>query len=723
MDFNGFLSKFEAVKGSGNQYQAKCPVHDDNTASLSIGLRDGNILLHCQAGCNNKDIVSAIGLKMSDLFSKPLQQQPTRKRTSSTLENETYNYSNVDGEPLYRVKRYVKDDKKCFCQEQYKDGQYIKGMDGVSRVLYKLPDIAAAGLENNIYIVEGEKDADTLAKMGFVATCNTCGAGKWRDDYNQYLIGKQCIILPDNDPPGRDHAEQVARSLYNSGIICKVLQLPNLPDKGDVSDWIEQGGNMATLVAIAAKCTPWKPEQTPTAEPETPETRPEYVAKAPITQAEYLINKRFTHQEHTIIKRWRDEWYIWDGTHYKTVKTEIIRAKVYTTFKKVYESDFKLNKAKVTDIIDALPACKGVIIRDDDEPPIVPGNTISGQLLTFKNGILDIESMRFIPHTPAIFNTSALPYDYDPNAPEPEAWNEFLYSIWDEDVLSIDFLRQWFAYCLTNKADKQKIMLLIGPMRSGKGTIAKVLTELLGVGNIANPTLTSLYSQFGLEPLIDKKLAIIPDARLSGRSDQAVIVERLLSISGGDRLVIDRKHKQPLPNIELKCKMMMVTNELPYLADAAGALASRFAPLEMNKSFLGNEDYKLYEKLKNELPGILNWALEGLNLLDMPFIEPEASKEINAEFRKLTSPIQAFVEDYCELDPSCQISKDELHKGYLKWAENQGYIRPKTKSIFSKDLLAAYRSQVKASKATLDSTRTPVYVGVKFKANISPLDF
>jgi putative DNA primase/helicase len=140
--------------------------------------------------------------------------------------------------------------------------------------------------------------------------------------------------------------------------------------------------------------------------------------------------------------------------------------------------------------------------------------------------------------TPLFFNRVAVPFEYEPTAPEPVRWLQFLNQLWPDDPESIAALQEFFGYVLSGRTDLHKILLLIGPTRSGKGTIARVLAALLGKGNVAGPTLASLGTNFGLSPLLGKPLAVVSDARLAGGNVHQV-VERLLSISGEDLLTVD----------------------------------------------------------------------------------------------------------------------------------------------------------------------------------------
>lgn len=157
-----------------------------------------------------------------------------------------YHYRDETGAPLFDVVRFHPKDFR----QQAASGAW--SLKGVRRVLYRLPEILAAQGEP-VLIVEGEKDADRLFAMGFIATCNPGGAGKWSADYTKALAGRRCIVIPDNDDPGRDHARTVVQALQGAGIAASTLVLDGLPAKGDVSDWLAAGGTADDLRrAIAA---------------------------------------------------------------------------------------------------------------------------------------------------------------------------------------------------------------------------------------------------------------------------------------------------------------------------------------------------------------------------------------------------------------------------------------------------------------------------------------
>ena len=250
--FVTIVTKLSARK-QGLQWLAKCPAHDDRQASLSLNQsNDGTILLKCFAGCSTERIIETIGFNMSDLFVPKQTSQKQPKEIAAT-----YEYQDENGKLLFQAVRY---NPKGFNQRR-PDGQggWIYNLKETRRVLYRLPELLKANARATVFICEGEKDVDRLRDLGLVATTNPMGAGKWRDDYATFLQGREVVILPDNDDPGRDHAEVVAKSLKKHVASVKTLALPGLPVKGDVSDWLNAGGDAEQLCMLAENASEWTP--------------------------------------------------------------------------------------------------------------------------------------------------------------------------------------------------------------------------------------------------------------------------------------------------------------------------------------------------------------------------------------------------------------------------------------------------------------------------------
>jgi 5S rRNA maturation endonuclease (ribonuclease M5) len=172
-------------------------------------------------------------------------------KTSAVTE---YDYIDEHGELLFQVCRT--NPKRFFQRRPDGQGGWINKLEDVRRVLYRLPELLEADPSATVFVCEGEKDADALRKLGLVATTNAGGAGKWRDDYNEHLRGRNVVILPDNDEPGRKHAEEVSKSLGGVAASVKVVALPRLPEKGDVSDWLKAGGSAGQLESLTKEAAP-----------------------------------------------------------------------------------------------------------------------------------------------------------------------------------------------------------------------------------------------------------------------------------------------------------------------------------------------------------------------------------------------------------------------------------------------------------------------------------
>lgn len=239
MELPEILSHFKGVKRTGNgSYMAICPTHNDRNPSLSIREKDGRILMNCFAGCNDEDILNKIGLRMSDLFTGQ------KEKTEHTVVNTTkYPYQTEEGVVLYYKERINYSDRTKRMYFLQPDGS--KGKGKCKHVLYNLPGVKKA---QQVFFVEGEKCADEVNRQGYVATTLDCGAqSKWDGSYNALLDGKEVIILPDNDEPGMEYAKMIKKHIPHAVI----KQLPELPPKGDIYDWLQMGHLMSEINSLS----------------------------------------------------------------------------------------------------------------------------------------------------------------------------------------------------------------------------------------------------------------------------------------------------------------------------------------------------------------------------------------------------------------------------------------------------------------------------------------
>lgn len=418
----------------------------------------------------------------------------------------------------------------------------------------------------------------------------------------------------------------------------------------------------------------------------------------PLTSArEFLRRKRIT------LRHQSGSFYVYqpEAGAYREHDHSSVRADLYAfleTAERPSERDarelklFMPTKAKVDNVLDALRAeCN---LPASSAPPCWIDGDPSGldpcDMVPFRNGLLHIPTREVLPATPALFSLNGLDFAYEADAPEPSRWLQFLSGLWPDDEQSRDTLQELIGYFLTPRVHFQKIPMIVGPKRSGKGTIARVARRLLGERNVCGPTLANMAEQFGLGILIGKTLAIIADARIGGRTDTAVIAERLLSISGEDTLSIPRKFL-PDWNGKLSTRFLLLTNELPKIEDASGALASRFIVLTLHQSFYGREDHELLERFIPELPGILNWALDGYDRLYARgrFLQPESSAALIQEFEDLGSPIGAFIRDRCDVGPGYEVMQQKVFEAWKTWCQENGREKAGTIQTLGRNLRAA----------------------------------
>ena len=437
---------------------------------------------------------------------------------------------------------------------------------------------------------------------------------------------------------------------------------------------------------------------------------------APMQVARELVRTRYTVPSGMpTLYHWRGGWWLWHTTRWVEVEQRGMAASAYRFTEHANYWDGAVVKPwaptrrKIADLLDALAAIAH-LPETVAMPAWLDGTSYDGLLVSTANGLLDVGRRALHPHTAAFFNATSVPFDYEPTAPDPVRWRSFLGDLWKGDLASIRALQEWFGYTISGRLDQHKILLLVGPTRGGKGVTARILGALVGTENVAGPTLSSLNGDFGLAPLLGKTLAVVSDARLNGRGAH-VVVERLLSISGEDTLTVNRKYKDQWTG-KLPTRLMLCSNELPQLGDASMAIAGRFVPLLLTRSWLGQEDHCLEQALRKELTGILNWSLDGLERLTAQggFTRPPGADEAMIALQDLASPVAAFVRDRCVRGPEHTVPVDVLYTAWRAWADENGQVKS-TKQVFGRDLRAAVPG-LRVQRPRDGAARERVYRGI-----------
>lgn len=413
---------------------------------------------------------------------------------------------------------------------------------------------------------------------------------------------------------------------------------------------------------------------------ETPTKAPRILPSpnAPRAVAKLFLTSQCIQEGALTLRHWRGGWWLWTGTCWRETSRDDILARLYDFTDGASYGNAKgevlswlPNKYRISNLMEAL---KTACLMDDD---INPGHWFdgraSGTIVACRNGLLDLTTRELQPHTAQFFNHQALPFDYDADA-RCLTWDNFIRDLWQDDDEPPMALEEFMGCTVAGKLDLHRILLLVGPPRGGKSLIAKILEALVGPANTSWASLLGLADDKILSSLIGKSLVINGDIRATGRKGPE-IAEALLRISGGDNFTIDRKYKDSWTG-PLQAQVVQISNEMPTVRDASGALASRYLPLILTESWLGRENRSLEAQLKDELPGILNRALEGLDRVvrNGRFTEPKASQEAADELVDMASPMKRFVDERLDVMPrdgnrdDYTVETSRLLDEYNEWA-------------------------------------------------------
>lgn len=387
----------------------------------------------------------------------------------------------------------------------------------------------------------------------------------------------------------------------------------------------------------------------------------------------------------------RSEFLIHTGTHYQRIAPDFLESRVSWYFENAewwwpgtQQQAGEYRKFPVTNstLNDLMRALRNKVVVTDDVNlnswlTNKPGDPSPTDLIPMRNGLLNTATMELLPHTARFLSTYVLSFDYDPAAPDPVEFFSYLRSCFASDVDRVNLTQSMLAYLLTPRMDLHKMFVLTGPPRSGKGTLARVIEQLVGGENYGATSLAMLGNDFGLENIANKPVVVLGDAAFTGRGTAGLALERLLGIVGQDSMVINVKMKRPY-TAKLPCRFLLIANDLPELPDKAQALRSRWMHLRFTVSHAGHEDRQLDHKLAAELPGIFNWALKGLDRLRLAgeFVQPEVGKSDMDLLTQIVAPLTTFVRETCDVgpvtDPSFREANAELYLAVTNWAIEAG---------------------------------------------------
>lgn len=567
-----------------------------------------------------------------------------------------------------------------------------------------------------------ESAFEGVASHGWFTTAN--GAKEKPLDWIlERLKGCSVSVIHDCDKPGQEGAtwvEHEATGRKRAGwcpaiatvaaeVRNVILPFPIEPTHGsDSRDYFKGGATSGDLIDLIGRSPVWVRDDS------VVEKSDEWTEKAgddPSYLAEVnLKNYRLLGRN---LVYWRNEWLQYKLSRYEHIARDDLAPRILIGIQEEYERQWRASNkekpvrqvpmSKVRDVIEHTKSQSSVsnavnlgswITEDKWKWTKRPGPT---NCVALKNGVLCLDKLFegasieefLLPHTPEWFSSSCLGYDYNAGAKCP-TWEQFVndaFNNCEEDILT---LQKWFGYLLVHDMSLEKIMFIIGKKRSGKGTIMKTIVELLGESTVASPSLNAFAGQYFLDSLVGKTAVVIPDVRLSRRADNVVITERLLSISGGDPQDVERKYLGTLNGVKMQCRFTLFSNMLPYLEDSSAAFVSRCIFLPMPNSYYGREDLTLFPRIKEEMSGILNWAIMGqYRLRENKRIEqPESGLHLKRQMESMAAPVKLFLDDRVVMmeDTSRSISIHELYEDYCEWCNENDRVKKMDQEHFRRSI-------------------------------------
>lgn len=700
----------------GEQWAVCCPLpghaHGDAHRSASLRIGDkGHILFHCQKHPDAKiqDLAQAMDLPVSDFMAdtgapakpqktpKPMTPFKTGDRDGKGFKTvAVYEYQDADGHVLLRKARKQKDrpdggHDKDFLLQAWSGGKWWTpnqaGEDGqrAKRLLYHLPEVTEA-IRNGkpVFFVEGEKDVDNLRALGYAATCNVLGAGqgsdltgKFSEEQAAQLDGADVILIPDHDEAGETFVAWIAKLLHKRRTRCRIVRLtedlPDLPEKGDFTDWAEilrgHGVKKAELMQRLQKLIDAAHDY------EDPQSDPAPAGDGPqpgSLDRFHLFNRKGEISgvfDFAILQHLKTEndlliiggvpW-LYDGGVYRRDErgaklSTMIRHCIYpqqirsTTIQRVF--NLFLQDAEIQATPEDLNRC-----------PV--------SWICFRNGVFDPVTRTMHPHDPSLRLANQIPHVYDPDAvTRGDAVDEWLRFIApDED--DREMLLEYAGLCLTRDARQQKFLILTGTGGTGKSTFLRLLEEMVGRENISSVSLSQLVTnRFASFDLLGRLVNSCADLEISALED----VSTLKKVLGEDSLRAEAKGRDAV-TFRSYARLIFSTNELPTVrAERTNGFYRRLLVLPMNrKPDAVRADF--FDELREDLPHLLRLCVDALGRMyrrGMILESRNSSAAVN-QLRKDSDSVEAFLQEEAEPKTNERIERGTLYSRYAAYCEREG---------------------------------------------------
>ncbi len=549
----------------------------------------------------------------------------------------TYDYQDAATQPIFQVVRYEPKDFRQRRPDPANPGQYIWNMNGVERVLYRLPEVLKAKADGRvIFLVEGERDADSCRVHGLTATCNAGGAGKWSDVYTATLTGAKVIIIADKDQPGRSHAALVLQALTGKAASVQVIELPDRAGRKvkDATDWFDAGGGVEELREIVKTAPAWVPPTEDEASDRRALTSPDNGRKGgrpaapPASEIAFQFAEKQlrTADENLSIRHYRDQWYQFaDG--WSPVSDLEVEKRVITYLQdnpelapfatNTYARNILRNLASFNLCgIDARVEMPCWLSSGEDARNWIAFQNIAVDVWSYAQQLADgkLPKNYSRPISPDLFSADFVSYEFDEGI-IPERFIQYLERV-QPNTENFNAVRRMLGLILADVQKFEVFYQLYGNGANGKTVLLDVIEALVGFRNVCRIPLESLApgNRFQTWPLSVAKVNICGEIATDLGSGALAAIEGVFKhcVSGG---VIEVEHKgRDKSTARCRARFVLSGNSLPTFIDKSNAIWRRLRIIPFPVDLPPEEwDADLAKKIvAQELPGIAVWALEGL---------------------------------------------------------------------------------------------------------------
>lgn len=663
MTLQELLTHFDVSrKMSDTSYQCKCPVHNDSTASLTISEDKGKLLLHCHAGCETKDILEEVGLTFQDLggYQAPKWKERLEFAQRKAIEA-VYDYQTADGKYLYSKVRFEGKHIR-YVTINRKNDTYEYCKKGDQAALYNLPALLRTIRDGyRVYIVEGEKDADTLKKLGYTAT-TAGGVNDWKKEYASYFTGAQVVILPDNDEPGLRLKDQIIHDLKHYAHSIR-WTLTSTAEKGDVTDYLTKEGHskdelMELVMASENRGAPWLYTEG-SGDKAKIKINGDILADSISRGLPYLIVRRPEED--------KDDFYVYENGVYVKCNRNKVKSLIRRYVPVGMASDNMINN-----VYNLLLCAESNICTfrdlDTDEWHI-----------NLKNGLYNLKTRRLEAHTPKLRSTIQLDCEYQPEDQYRPVFTRYINDLCGDGSGKVDeekkaVIQEYMGLILSNvKVYRTKLCIILYSLlgNSGKTQLLNLIGELLGTDKIANIPIQNMNeeSKFSLGSIIGKRLISVGDQTGSDIKDSSIFKQ----ITGGDPIKIEPKNRQPFYYV-FPGGMAVACNNLPsFQDDKGGHVFERLCVVPcINTIEKERRDGEILDKMLKERNAIFNWFLEGLHrLIDHNFkvTKSAACEEAVKEYREKMDTVYRYLSEFYVItgNRTDTILKADFDTAYVNW--------------------------------------------------------